>query len=121
MADVLGGNPPPRNTYTTRADVAPSALAPSQNAAADGAGNLSAVPVAATPPSGPVAAVKAASWAVRLRILSLTSGALLTSSGAITAYADTLGGARWTSLVLAAIGMVQLVAADVLTGVTSGR
>lgn len=41
-------------------------------------------------------------------------GAILLASGAITAYADTLGAARWASLVLGAIGVVQLLVANIL-------
>jgi hypothetical protein len=35
-------------------------------------------------------------------------GAVLLSSGAITAYADTLGTARWVSVVLGGFGVLQL-------------
>jgi hypothetical protein len=41
-------------------------------------------------------------------------GAILLASGAITAYADTLGTARWASLVLGALGVVQLLVANIL-------
>ena len=41
-------------------------------------------------------------------------GALLLASGAITTYLDTLGAARWASVVLGALGVVQLIIANIL-------
>lgn len=41
-------------------------------------------------------------------------GAILLASGAITAYADTLGAARWASLVLGGLGVLQLIVANIL-------
>lgn len=41
-------------------------------------------------------------------------GAILLASGAITAYADTLGQARWASLVLGGLGVLQLIVANIL-------
>lgn len=49
-----------------------------------------------------------------LRRLNLISGALLASSGALTAYLGALGAERWVSVVFAIIGLVQLITADVV-------
>ena len=43
-----------------------------------------------------------------LVIINGIIGAILTSSGVITAYADTLGTARWVSVVLGGFGVLQI-------------
>lgn len=49
-----------------------------------------------------------------LTLVNGICGAILAASGAITAYAGTLGGARWASVILGGIGVAQLVAAGIL-------
>lgn len=46
-------------------------------------------------------------------------GAVLTASGAITAYADTLGSSRWVSVVLGGLGILQLIITNYTHEVTS--
>jgi hypothetical protein len=41
-------------------------------------------------------------------------GAILLAGGAITTYLDTLGQARWASVVLGGLGVVQLIIANIL-------
>lgn len=41
-------------------------------------------------------------------------GAILLGSGSITAYFDTLGAARWVSVVLGGLGVAQLIIANIL-------
>lgn len=53
----------------------------------------------------------------KLRLFIAVTGGVLMASGAITAYADTLGAGRWVSIVLGGLGTAQLVAADVMQSV----
>lgn len=46
-------------------------------------------------------------------------GAILTASGAITAYADTLGAGRWASVVLGGLGIIQMLFANYIHETTS--
>jgi hypothetical protein len=47
-------------------------------------------------------------------LINAVIGAILAASGTITAFADTLGTARWVSVVLGVLGVLQLVIANVL-------
>lgn len=47
-------------------------------------------------------------------LINAVIGAILAASGTITAFADTLGTARWVSVVLGVLGVVQLIVANIL-------
>lgn len=47
-------------------------------------------------------------------LISAVIGAILAASGTITAFADTLGTARWVSVVLGVLGVLQLIVANIL-------
>ena len=59
-------------------------------------------------------------WAAGFRIFNGVCGGLLAASGAITAYFNTLGtGSRWVSIVMGAVGVIQVVVADVLSQINN--
>jgi hypothetical protein len=47
-------------------------------------------------------------------LVNAVIGAILAASGSITAFADTLGTARWVSVVLGVLGVLQLIVANIL-------
>ncbi len=58
-------------------------------------------------------------WKSRLHILNLVIGALLAASGAVTAYADTLGSSRWVSVVFGGIGVLQTLVVGITVALSS--